>query len=278
MSLNIAQRLPTPSDEWAEHTAHALNSTSRANLVVTPNDMRIPPSAPLMATTPSVASSALSTPGLDIPGAFPKFKSSEKATAVAPTNLNERAPHAALERLSDAAPPKDLTDLDVDTLKKEAARLLETARQYLPESDQVKESVSGTVGSVGESVGGYLPEREKVAAYLPEGVANTLRICAFYLISSSISAFTQNTAANKDDNATSPVSALAADLDPTSPAKPEIVAPSVSTSDVDAASVRAIPPSTRTHSYQMDNNSDTTSGTNFGAYLGESTLATVNRN
>lgn len=62
------------------------------------------------------------------------------------------------------------------------------------------------------------------------------------------------------------------DLDGTTPAKPEIIIPSPNDSDVDKASTRAIPPSTRSHSYQLDALSDTshtTSGTNFGAYLGK---------
>lgn len=60
-----------------------------------------------------------------------------------------------------------------------------------------------------------------------------------------------------------------ADLDGTTPAKPEIIVPSLNDSDVDKASVRAIPPSTRSPSYQLDTLSDTTSGTNFGAHFGK---------
>lgn len=178
MSLSITQRLPTPSDEWAEHTAHALQSTSQARPVSaanTDNNGQVPFG---MTVTPSIASSALSTPGLDIPGAFPKFKypaqSTNNATSVIP---NERSPHTAVDKLANAAPSKDFSDLDVDTLKKEAARLFEAAKQYAPETGQVREDITNAAGNLSGAVAQYIPEQEKMSEYLPTSAAKALGMC-----------------------------------------------------------------------------------------------------
>ena len=178
MSLSIAQRLPTPSDEWAEHTAHALRSTSQARPVSAANTDNSS-QAPLgMTMTPSIASSALSTPGLDIPGAFPKFTYSAQSTNNATSIVsNDRSPHTAVDKLANAAPSKGFSDLDVDTLKKEAARLFEAAKQYVPETEQVRDDMTNAAGNLSGAVSQYLPEQEKMSEYLPTSAAKASGIC-----------------------------------------------------------------------------------------------------
>lgn len=178
MSLSIAQRLPTPSDEWAEHTAHALQSTSQArpaSAANTDNSGRVPLG---MTVTPYIASSALSTPGLDIPGSFPKSNYPEQSTNNATSIVsNDHSPHTAVDKLANSAPSKDFSDLNVDTLKKEAARLFETAKQYVPETEQARGDITNAAGNLSGAVAQYLPEQEKMREYLPIGAAKALGIC-----------------------------------------------------------------------------------------------------
>lgn len=127
MSAVIDQpQVTTPADEWAESTNNMLHSKSQLDLQTDK------PADPNLAA-PS-AHSVASTPGIELPGAFPK----EALSAVTHQSgtVAERSPQAALDHLADAAPPKTTAELQ-ETAKgyiPDVQTALETAKSYLPQS------------------------------------------------------------------------------------------------------------------------------------------------
>ncbi|THH07523.1 hypothetical protein EW145_g3323 [Phellinidium pouzarii] len=187
VSLDVEQPTAAPAVEWATTTTDGVPIESSQSK----------PLAPAF-TTPT----GQETPGLDIPGAFPRSYSSHNTN-----DPDAHTPHAAVARLADAASPNDfgsLTGIDV-------GKHLDNAKSYIPARENM---------------------RDTARTYLPNFTG------AFGL------------SANTTDSETEPVETQ---LDLTSTAKPN-VASELSGEDTnsDDGSTVAIPPSTRSPSYQID--------------------------
>lgn len=135
----------TPADEWAASTTNALHSKSQLASVTAADSVQ---SEHANMNSYSVAT----TPGSEVPGAFPKTPSTE-----VPTVPNPETPRAAVDHVADAAPPKSTTELQ------------ETAKGYMSDMQ------------------GYLPDMqaalETAKGYFPQSIANVFReSCRVFLV------------------------------------------------------------------------------------------------
>lgn len=130
MSLTINDDpVSTPASEWAEHTTSALGSSANDVSSKPANAFRTSTSAGAQSTA---AMATTTTPGVNVPGAFPGSNE--------PLTLPDVSQHVANAR--DYISSVDLS------------QHVETVRQYLP----AREDVQATVASVAQSVGQYLPD------------------------------------------------------------------------------------------------------------------------
>ncbi|TFK50671.1 hypothetical protein OE88DRAFT_1726482 [Heliocybe sulcata] len=149
----------TPSHEWANETAQAAAGTTipeagKSSFTAPDPSAQVPgtssfttPSAPTsVAPAPPTPGTGLSTPGPDIPGAYPFGQGERKA------GLND--PNQVVEKAKSAVPSQ------------------EDVKQYLPSQEQVNETLKSaqetaatTAQTLAETAKQYLPA--SVASYLP---------------------------------------------------------------------------------------------------------------
>lgn len=168
----------TPASEWADETNKILGNGSSTTtdstvpITTTTNASEITAAIPQATATehnkPQLVH-ALSTPGLELPGAFPRDAVAENTTNAA-----------------DSLPDVDTVRATVLGVTADAATLATTAveavKEQLPAQEDVAQTVNNTVGSyvpathdvtstltsVGEAAAGYIPQglKDTVAAYL----------------------------------------------------------------------------------------------------------------
>lgn len=165
----------TPASEWADETNKILGNGSSTDSTV-----------PVMTTTSASNTTAaipqatateqhrpelihaLSTPGLELPGAFPRDAVAEKTT-----NIADSLPDADTVRATVMGVTADATEL--------AATAVEAVKEQLP----AQEDVAQTVSSTGDTVGSYVPAAhdvtstlasvgEAAAGYIPQGLKDTV--------------------------------------------------------------------------------------------------------
>lgn len=130
MSLTINDDpVSTPAAEWAEHTTSALGSSA--------NEVSSKPANAFRTSTETGTGSTATTPGVNVPGAFPRSGSSAPSE---PMTLPDVSQHVSNAR-------DYISSVDL-------AQHVDAVRQYLP----AREDVQATVASVAQSVGQYLPD------------------------------------------------------------------------------------------------------------------------
>ena len=125
MSLKINEDpVSTPASEWASQTTNAVGSSVDKHS-----------SGPT--TAGGGEGSTATTPGVDLPGGFPRSKGQDDAAAAQLPDVSQH-----VERAKEYVNSADL------------AQHVETVKQYLP----AREDVQARVVSVAQTVGQYLPE------------------------------------------------------------------------------------------------------------------------
>lgn len=164
----------TPASEWADETNKILGNGSSTTTEA--SELTTKPKATATEQHKPQLVHALSTPGLELPGAFPRDAVAESTTNAA-----------------DSLPDADTVRATVLGVTADAATLATTAVEAVKEQLPAQEDVAQTVNSTGETVGSYVPAThdvtstlasvgEAAAGYIPQGLKDTV---AAYLRTSS---------------------------------------------------------------------------------------------